>query len=186
MTTCPRGYSHIVWVGVCRWVRKTRPTFANVVTYTRSKILNCSWFQSYQTKWLENHTRYQTKWLESHTLSNGTYPYSRYMGVLPPRTTCGNTKSCIYAAFSTNMKSAIVPGFQNTKRAPLTSANWSWSSLSKLPSCVLLLDFFALFMYRSVDCTYSTRTIYVGRALVTPLLGRSSWRFQKFLKKLCQ
>ena len=47
------GYSHIVWVVVCRWVRRlksyhlTRVNFANFVTQSRVETLNCSSFQSF-------------------------------------------------------------------------------------------------------------------------------------------
>ena len=54
----PRGgegggwYSHIVWVGVCRWVRENPALYSdqilqNLWPCTRPEMLNCSWFQSF-------------------------------------------------------------------------------------------------------------------------------------------
>ena len=119
------GYSYIVWVGVCCWVRESPTLYLlDQILWpsTKPKMLNYSWFQSfvsnpvkrdpilaqfsmitrpyrYQTRnglktipftrpngLKTNDTLNQTKWLENqnHTLSSGTYPYSQYMGVLPP------------------------------------------------------------------------------------------------------
>ena len=45
------GYFHVVWEGVWRWVREVLPfarlNFANLWPYTRVKMLNCSWLQSF-------------------------------------------------------------------------------------------------------------------------------------------
>ena len=45
------GYFHVAWEGVWRWVREVLPfarlNFANLWPYTRVKMLNCSWLQSF-------------------------------------------------------------------------------------------------------------------------------------------
>ena len=45
-------YSHIVWVGVCRWIRESPTLLLDQILqivwpYTRLKMLNCSWYQSF-------------------------------------------------------------------------------------------------------------------------------------------